>query len=389
MIQYKKIILFLVLAGFFSACIKIYEPTFNNNLETSNYVVSGLITNQEGYQYVKISQSSSLSTPNFLAIENCVVKVLDNNSNEFQYEETQAGNYRVWMTSNELKTGTLYQLQITTPQGDHLVSNYEEMQKTGSIDSIYYKRKDIAKSDSLGSKNLQGIQFYVDMHGDEQSSEYYKYDLTETWEYHVDQPIIWYYNGYIHHIVPPDYSKIVCWRTLQIGDIFIFSTNNLSKNEYLKGSLSYVDNQTQRLKYIYSLLIRQTSLSKEAYNYWKKLKQNRNLSGGLYSKQPVNIKGNIYNENKPDQQVLGYFGVSAVHTKRIFVEPLKDIIIDAPCCDTTELRFGLRDIMPTEYPAYLTGNEYRYGNGLLGNVCVDCRRMGGSTIKPSFWPNKK
>ena len=222
------------------------------------------------------------------------------------------------------------------------------------------------------------------MHGTEESSRYFKYELTETWEYHVDFPIVWYYNGSMHYEDPPDYSKMICWRTMDIGDIFISSTDNLSANEYKKAPLSFVDNRTQRLKYLYSLLITQYSLSKEAYTYWKELQINTNQDGGLYANQPINIIGNLYNVDNPKHKVLGYFSASAITNKRKFIKDVKGLEIEARGCDTIGLRMGIKDITPLDYTAYLTNES---ASGLLTEPCVDCTRMGGTTVKPDFWPN--
>ncbi len=383
--HFRSTLLILLIAGFTTACIKTYQPTFKV-ADSNNYVVSGLVTNKEGYQYINVSKTSLLSKPARIPVSNCSVDIIDNELNVFHGEESEAGKYRVWINKENLKTGKSYKLDITTPEGKHLASDYEEMLAAGEIDSIYYKMEDSPDKDSSLFRPVQGIRFYIDMHGEAGSSPYYKYDLTETWEYHVEQPIIWYFDGQIHHVVPPDYSRMICWRTKDIGNIYIFSAENLSQNKYTNGSLLYVDNQSQRLKYLYSLFVTQSSLSKRAYTYWKELQSNSRQNGGLYSKQPIDIEGNLYDLSDPNQSVLGYFSVSAINTERLFVQNVKNLKIDAPCCDTTSLRFGLRDLTPLDYPAYLTGNEYSYSGGLLGEACVNCVRMGGTTVKPDFWP---
>lgn len=382
---FKKLAVIFILITL-GSCLKVYEPQIDS-INNSKYVVSGQLTNQEGYQYISVSKTSSLDEPFQKPISGCDITIIDDKSNTFVCEETNIGKYRVWMAKNDLCIGTSYMIEIYTPEGNQIISSHEKMYPTGEIDTIYYQREDIPAPISAPYDFIKGVRFYLDMHGTDESSRFYKYGLTETWEYHVDNPITWYYDGTMHHVDPPDYSKMVCWRTRNIGDIFVLSTDNLSTNEYKKASLSFVNNRSQRLKYMYSLLITQYSLSKEAYTYWKKLQTNVNQDGGLYSSQPISITGNLYNPDNTKQKVLGYFSVSAISKKRVFIKDIEDLEIEAPGCGTIELRKGLRDLTPLDYPAYFMGDhDMPFTGALLTKPCVDCLQMGGTNIKPDFWP---
>ena len=59
--------------------------------------------------------------------------------------------------------------------------------------------------------------------------------------------------------------------------------------------LVYISNETPRLKLKYGLLVKQHSLTKEAYRYWELLKSQLDNPGSLYETQPSNAQGNIYN----------------------------------------------------------------------------------------------
>ena len=377
----KNIFIFIFFAGLTSACIKSYQPKITPN-DSSNYVVSGHVTNEEGYQYISVSKTSSLNSYEDNPVSECIINIFDDNSNAFTCEEYNPGKYRVWMNDIDLTIGTSYLLDIITPQGDRLVSDFEKMYSGGIIDSIYYQRKDILTAIADTINTIKGIQFFVDLHGNNQDSRFYKLELTETWESHSDQPIRVYYDGELHYFEPPDYSKMVCWQTITSGDIYVISTEYLSNNEFKLAPLSFVNNKTQRLKYLYSLYIKQYSLSKNAYTYWEQLHKNSVQRGGLYLSQPINIEGNICNNDNLDQKVLGFFYVSAVSKKRIFVKDVENLEIEDIKCDTTALRFGIRDLTVNDYPAFLTLSLH----GLLTLPCADCTQMGGDTIKPDFWP---
>jgi hypothetical protein len=152
--------------------------------------------------------------------------------------------------------------------------------------------------------------------------------------------------------------------------------------------LHFVDNHTSRLMYGYSLLINQFALSEAAYSYWDQLRINSSEQGGLYEKQPLSITGNLHNNINPDQKVLGFFSVSSVKSKRIFVRDIDNFSFDFTdfCSPETLGVGGLRSIDPSEYPAFLAGNSFEYYGIQLSQYCVDCFSLGGINIKPVFWP---
>jgi Domain of unknown function (DUF4249) len=51
----------------------------------------------------------------------------------------------------------------------------------------------------------------------------------------------------------------------------------------------------------------QTSLTKEAYEYWRKVNILANQVGSIFDTPPATITGNIRNPNKPSEKVFGYF----------------------------------------------------------------------------------
>jgi hypothetical protein len=377
-----KYILIILIVALFSACIKTYEPEIVSN-DFSNYVVSGRVTSQEGFQYVSVSKTTPLNTYTENPVSDCIVTILDEKSNAFHCEEYEAGKYRVWMNKSSLKIGTSYMLNVETNEGERLVSDYVEMLSVGDIDAVSYERKNMPILFSVLPDSIKGIQFYIDVHGDNQDSKFYKIELSETWEYRVDQPMKIMYDGTeVHYYDPPDSSRMICWRTINISNLFLVSAEYLSNNEY-REPINFVSNKTQRLKYLYSLNINQYSLTKDTYTYWEQLEKNNSQNGGLYVSQPIKIQGNICDFNNPEKFVLGMFYATDVVTKRIFVKDVENLENDAPKCAVVPLRGGLYSLSIDDYPAYLTSSLY----GLLTLPCTDCLRMGGTTNKPDFWPN--
>jgi len=74
-------------------------------------------------------------------------------------------------------------------------------------------------------------------------------------------------------------------------------------NDFLIGS-RIIDWTFQERHYFTSY---QTSLTKDAYEYWRKVNILSNQVGSIFDTPPAKIKGNIFNPNDASEEALGYF----------------------------------------------------------------------------------
>jgi hypothetical protein len=382
MLQIKNIsVIFTLLL--LTACIKLYTPVIDSNAQ-NKYVISGRITNAEGWQEVQVSLSSPIESPKYLPASGCQVKVLDNKGNVFSLEEFDPGLYHVWMGQEFLIPGTSYQVRVTTPDSQELESGFDQMPKGPSLDSVYYSVKEVPTSNPLVNQRV--MQFYVNLNAIGDYSQFYKWEIEETWEYHSAHAAEFYYDGTFHQIIPPDSSNMVCWATVPVKNVFTLSTKGLSQNSYTQFPLHYVDEHSSRLTVLYSMFVSQLALGEAAYNYWEQLRINSNEQGGLYEKQPLAIKGNLVNLTNSKNEVLGYFFAASVSSRRYFYHDIEgmDLGSNKSCYEEGLGRFGFKEFFPWEYPIwfYYSARVVR----ILTTGCIDCRQLGGKTVKPDFWP---
>ncbi len=313
------------------------------------YVVTGGVNRGDTIQHVSISTASLLRMPKFVPIVSCNVKIIDEKGNEYKGRDMLDGTYEFNIPETELVPGNSFRIDIVVPAGDHIVSDYDLLNDGPPVDSVYYERKDIPTSNPFNP--IKGIQFYVNPDAANYACRNYRIDATETWEYTANYP--------------ETIDGAVCWLTVDVRNIFTISTENQTENVYRANALNFVDNySSQRLRYMYSLLVNQYSLSDAAYVYWNKVKINALDQGGLYENQPFKIAGNLHNVTDPTREVLGFFGASTHSSKRIFVGTVPGLPIEyVDCRPLTE-------------------------KGEVHNPeCVDCRRkVGGTNQKPAYWP---
>jgi len=380
--QIKNIISILTLLLLF-ACIKPFTPDIESNAE-NKYVVSGMITDEEGWHEVTVALSSPIENPEYIPLSGCQVQIKDDKGNSFQLNEYGPGTYHIWLGGENLVPGTSFMVRVTTPSGEIIESSYDKMEQGPPLDSVYYIIEEIPTTNP--EVFLMGMQFYVDLHAENITCRNFKYEVVQTYEYHAAHPFEYYYDGEFHQIDPPDYSNKVCWITGQVKNVYTLSTVDLSQNAYFKFPLHFVDGHTQRLGILYSILVRQLALSDEAFYYWEQIRVNSHELGGLYEKQPYAIKGNLINLTHPEKDVLGYFFAASESSRRYFYQDIEGLELDFDdfCYEEPLGRMGWREFFPRDYPVYYCFTID--GLRILNPECIDCRLLGGTTTKPDFWP---
>ncbi|MBN2614990.1 MAG: DUF4249 domain-containing protein [Bacteroidales bacterium] len=383
---FKNIIWFLIALFSLTSCIDSYKPVIKSN-DKGKYVVMGNVDKNDTVQTVNVSMTSSISDPNYIAVTGCSVEIQNDKGINFPLSDNGDGTYTGKIDPQYMTPGSAFRVNIKTPDGTDIESDYDTISSCPPVDSVYYNQE--SQYTNNANDENKGIQLYSDLKGQNSDSRYYKWTLTETWEYHAKWPIRWYYYlGTVYHVVPDDYSKMVCWHTLLIPKIYLLSTKNLSDNDYKRFPLNFVGSDTRRLEYGYSLLIKLEALSHSAYVFWERMRLNNNSNGGLYEKQPLTVIGNLHNVTHPNIQVLGFFSAVSSHTKRIFIHPIPGLQLTfKDFCTVRALRKGIIELRGLDYIVYLAGNDETYFPTVYTRECVDCTLLGGVTDKPSYWPN--
>jgi hypothetical protein len=364
-------------------CIDPYTPDLGEG--TDMLVINGRITDQEGYQYVEVSRTSDLSNPERNPVSDCSIQIIDDRQHVFNLTEVNEGRYACQMSEEDLIPGTKYMLIVQTPDNKYYQSDYEELMACPPIDSITYEEN--IKELSNPVRNINIVQFYIYSDASGDYAENYMWEMTETWEYHAKFLIGAYYDGILHELEEPSDELNTCYKSGKIKEIFTHSTRNVSSGKIQKFPLNYVSDETDRLSRKYSLNVRQYSLSNSAFNYFNTIRQLSKETGGIYETQPASIQGNIYNRDDPEEKVIGIFYASALTEKRIFVR-VQHYRYNAYC-----IPYGLRGnalldfldaLDKSMYPVYLLFVDrgvYDYAD----QECLDCRKYGGTIIKPEFW----
>ena len=357
-------------------------------LETKNYepimVVDGLITNEDGPYTIKISLSSPINTFEKFPYEGCTVTIYKNTDNSEVLEEAEPGIYVTSEGGIQGVIGNEYSISITTPEGKEYKTEFQEMKESVEIDSVYAELIYLKEEDY--PFGLPGYQFYVNTETTQNPENYFLWNMIETYEYAADYSLHavmnWKGQFLLEGIDTCTYFNNVywCWKTQNTGYLFTGKTSNLTVPKISNQPLNFVGTNSRRLQIRYSLLLRQYSIGKETYYFWKSIEDQISQENFLVANQPYNITGNIKNIINPDEPVYGYFTVASVTQKRIFVTRPPSVSFYYEIC------FVCYDLEDPISIYYVISEEGRLGT--VYEQCLDCTSRGGEIIKPDFWIDK-
>lgn len=351
-----------------SSCVEPFELPFNDGA-SSLLVVDGLLDG-EGVAQVQITRSIALDNENAIPPEESAsvwVERMDGTS--WTLNETAPGVYRA--SGISIGIGDEYRVRINTRSGDKAFSEWVPMKQTPAIQSLTWQA------------TQDGLEVYAATSDPSESSIFYKWDYSETWEYTAAFFSETKFNfGSIVQRRPEEYIHR-CYRTEHSTDILLSSTLRLEEDIVTRQQLTFLPKGTQRLTHQYSISARLRSLTREEYDYWTNLSRTTEQVGGLFDAQPSEVVGNFRTEN--GAVALGIFSATQVSVRRLNITfdelPVNLMVPQSfPNCEMLEI------IDFTWFPLNISLiARSRLGYHYSSIECVDCRIQGGTTTKPDFW----
>lgn len=389
-VKCKKLSYYLIIIVAAVSCKEKYTPSVTS--KNLNYlVVDGAMINGGDSTIISLSRTRQLDEDNALKKENGAQIVVEDAANNALYnlaEMNRSGKYAI--AGMNLDKNKMYHLRISTTDGNQYISDDIPVKDNPPIDSINWKH------------NGNGIAIYANTHDPSNSTIYYRWDYAETWDYYT------YYYSLIKYVDnPPVIDSMFrirsanenvyhCWKTNLSTEILLATSLKLSNDVINLQQIRFIPQDAFELSSIYSILVKQYAINKDAFNYFENLKKTSEQTGSLFDAQPAELRGNIHNINNPAEPVIGYLTASSLQQKRIFITKAEaqpwsyslycpDLRIIPPILDSIKAFFGGPSplLTPTEK---LTGPGGT--SGIKGGlpICTDCTSRGATNIKPDFWP---
>jgi hypothetical protein len=314
----KRIFVFIILAVA-ASCIDPYNPNIKGY--KSLLVVEGLISNENSSYKIKLCKTTKDESSTPAKVTDADVYFTDGDEIKTHLLNCGDGYYKTDSTSFTGVIGQKYTLQIRTSDGKEYKSEECTMLPVAGIDTVYYE-KDEEISGNLG-ETLTGIKIFLNSADATGMNQYFRWTFEEAWKFIMTGPQRYtctILQDTIFYFEEVPVVTDVCWKRNMSGEIVT--------NSILPGKENYINKQlitfiapvkSDRLTQQYSILVKQYSVSEKEYGFWNNLKKVSEAGGDIFSSQPYPVISNIYNVNDASEMVLGYFEVSAVVQKRIFI----------------------------------------------------------------------
>ena len=367
-------------------CVMPFEP--QDVKDTAGIlVVEGMIL--ETGTTVKLGRTVGIYTDADSGMEdvyNALVQVIDDGNNTVAVAEpqiidgkTNTGTYVV-NGAITFTSGTKYALAIQIGERQYQSSFVSPVQ-TPEIDEITWKQNDD-----------KSIDIMISTHDPEGIINYYRWAFDEDWEIRAR-----YFGAFIFEIndrtiieqsIFDSNNRYYCWDSDKSKSIITGTSEKLTQTTIKSKLIHNLPANNSRFSYLYSMLVKQYGLDREAYTYFENVQKNINLSEGLFAPQPSELQGNIQCVSHPDEPVIGYIAATKETVSRIYIEMENMGGEDQYNCAETQNFFASE--LQIAYWSSLGIINFDWDTGMYVCApirCVDCTARGGTKNKPDFWPN--
>lgn len=388
----KKYISCFIISIFLFSCIEEYKLSteVSKGYEPEVVVEGRILAGEESVIYVSYTSPFNQETITPI-VSNAQVFIVGNNGYRSLAAEYEADNDCYVIDTRNISTDELYAVEVIL-DGETYQSDYLTIINTPEIDEITYTEQE------------NGISIHVTTLATKEDSRHYMWSYEEDWEFHAEIDItrtpqeVPIYNEKIYPLEKTDVNPYYyCWMHTVSRNIHLYSTSELTENKVKNVKLIDIPIDDIRISYIYSILVKQWSLSDGAYNYYKTLKKYTEESGGLFAPMLTEIEGNVSCISNPEKKARGYVLASNVKDKRIFVyssdfkhiTPLyENCYMELPG-QTENWGFSWRERIDNfGYVTLSKSGKIDENSRLYSRECVNCKETKGATKKrPDFWPN--
>jgi len=356
----------------------------NTNTPASGYLVVEGFINMSGTTVIAMTRSSGLDTPLRVPEPGAQIEIQSQFGGSFPLVDAGDGQYSI--ENLFLDPSQQYRLHIRTSNGREYQSEFTSAVITPPIDEVGW---------TAGSGL---VTINVSTHDPQSQPGYYQWQFEETWKYHSAYASdLKYENG---KIVPRSVDELnyYCYRSALSNQIAIASTEKLSSNVVYQFPIQQVSyTSTNKLLIRYSILVKQYALTKDWYEWIRKIKKNTEATGSIFDAQPGETGGNIKCLSDSAENVIGFIGCATETEKRLFIDrseiPAGVVYTGYEYCVEDSIKNNSYDLDNYFKGQFNLPIVFVYPPGALAPThvmgasagCVDCRMTGGTTIPPPFW----
>ncbi len=319
----NKILIFSFLVSL-TSCLDRYDPGLTNDKQ--RLVVEATLTSELEFQRVFLSYDAGYNSDENLfkfLVKKAKVSIEDDKGVFYLFEDeiAQANQIKTvegynYKSVNKFKAdlSRSYRLNIETLEGNKYQSAFEKAVPVPQIEKVTTEFRELTPPNTLKGQ----YDVFLNIKDPAGVTNFYKWDTRHYKRINYCRE--WYIYGsggsvtqaFIDECCQPCYEMIRSEDNYQLGNDKFIDGNTITR-KYV-ASVPYSDNSP------YFIQINQYSLTEAAYKFWNAVEQQSKNSGGLFDATPISIRGNIKSLGNSESEVLGYFGVSEVYKKNMYID---------------------------------------------------------------------
>lgn len=275
--------------------------------EKPNLVIEGTITNLPPPYSVLLSYSGPYSRADTIAsglyINDATVTIEDNFGNSTTCINKGQGVYQTMDSSFIGVIGRTYKVRVGLSDGKVYISTGETMQPNVPVDKV-----NVSVDNSFTASRPTRFVISVDVNDPGNNRNYYHWKATS--------------------LAPRKATGTPCGLFCLLGEYCLQEFR--PEHTYILSDQLINGNRIFNQEVIYSPIywfgkhfieVRQYSITRSAYLFWEKYKEQVSRSGSISDPLPAPLEGNVSNMVNPSDVALGYFAASSVTVKRVTVVP--------------------------------------------------------------------
>ncbi|WP_299708988.1 DUF4249 domain-containing protein [uncultured Pontibacter sp.] len=291
----------------------------DTDLETQkkHLVVEGYFTNEAKLNYVRLSYSQPHSSPYNEFEAKAVVTVWSNEGEWYLFSYDKEGYYYPSAGSEAVGVpGHTYMLNVAV--GNQLYQSEPVIMKEPiAIDSIQFEigEQTFAFPGEREKQLLPGYNVLVDYNDPAGEKNFLRWSFTTQYEVRT-QP-----QDYIHPFTgmpAPKNCCMQCFLEEKLEQLKVIDDRLTNGKKVLHQNVLFMPFE----KYLgvkNKLTVYQHSITEDSYNFFRILEQQKIATGTVFDPPPAEVKGNMFNVNNENEQVIGFFDVSGVSSKKVTI----------------------------------------------------------------------
>lgn len=328
----KSIVLFIALI-LFNSCIDRISIEIPDG--GSILVVDGLITDEPGPYRVEVTRAAKLDTDlNFRKFVSAKsVAIFDNLGNSEVLKELEPGIYETSPNGIRGVVGREYHVRVEGRDGKTFESVPEMIKPVGKLDSVYYEA---VSFQPLDAPTENGFDIFMDSKGlpDSDNQLRWKFSATYLVETFPELHVVPIGEGFAPDPLPCSSFALssgsvlpvpgkpcdccTCWVTQFEDKPHVSDNQFVTDGTFKRVKLGYVPINNLYFYDKVMIEVKQLSLSRMAFDFWKNIQAQKEGSGSLFQPPSGVVHTNIFEKNGAEQ-AQGLFYAAGASKKVIFI----------------------------------------------------------------------